>query len=314
MNTLGLEAYLCGVVPHEMPYDWPAEALKAQAVVARSYALAVRKDRRPFDLYADTRSQVYGGIAAETPTARAAVDGDGRPGRALRGQGRDTYFFSTSGGRTANVARRLAARSRAVPRLGRRPVRHALAAPHAGARSRSRREAARERWSCPGGCSTCARTQPVAAAPRASRVGDRGEASCAAATSARARPALDLVPRRRARARAAAGPVVVRRRVTLTGMARGVGAVMLEQRVGAGVWQRGGARARADGSSRSPSSRRADGVPARGRRVAPPPYDGCGLAARPPRSDGADRARAAASARCSPGAPAVISAGGRAGA
>ena len=42
VNRLGLEAYLQGVVPGEMPSDWPAEALKAQAVAARSYALAQR--------------------------------------------------------------------------------------------------------------------------------------------------------------------------------------------------------------------------------------------------------------------------------
>ena len=57
VNVVGLEPYLYGVVPREVPFAWPAEALKAQAVVARSYALAVRKTGA-FDLYADTRSQV----------------------------------------------------------------------------------------------------------------------------------------------------------------------------------------------------------------------------------------------------------------
>ena len=73
VNLVGLEAYLYGVVPSEMPKDWLPEALKAQAVAARSYALAVRKTGSWFDLYPDTRSQVYLGIAHEAPSTTAAV-------------------------------------------------------------------------------------------------------------------------------------------------------------------------------------------------------------------------------------------------
>jgi SpoIID/LytB domain protein len=104
VNHVGLEAYLYGVVPREVPFDWLAEALKAQAVVARSYALAVRKVGGTYDLYDDTRSQVYGGIEAEKASSNAAVDATA--GRILTHDGRvaTTYFFSTSGGRTASVA------------------------------------------------------------------------------------------------------------------------------------------------------------------------------------------------------------------
>jgi stage II sporulation protein D len=102
VNNVALEPYLYGVVPREVPNAWPAEALKAQAVVARSYALAVRKTG-PFDLYADTRSQVYGGIAAEKPTTNAAVDATAGQVLLFNGKVATTYFFSTSGGRTANV-------------------------------------------------------------------------------------------------------------------------------------------------------------------------------------------------------------------
>lgn len=102
VNNVGLEAYLYGVVPREVPNDWPAEALKAQAVVARSYALAVRKTG-PYDVYADTRSQVYGGIAAEKPTTNAAVDVTAGQVLLYGGKVATTFFFSTSGGRTANV-------------------------------------------------------------------------------------------------------------------------------------------------------------------------------------------------------------------
>lgn len=103
INSVGLEAYLYGVVPDEMPPDWPAEALKAQAVVARSYALAVRKSG-PFDLFDDVRSQVYGGVAAEEPPATAAVQATA--GEVLMHEGKvaSTFFFSTSGGRTADIA------------------------------------------------------------------------------------------------------------------------------------------------------------------------------------------------------------------
>jgi stage II sporulation protein D len=102
VDVVGIEPYLWGVVPSEMPDRWPAEALAAQAVVARTYALAhVRKG--DFDLYADTRDQVYGGIAAESPTATDAVNETTGDIVLYDGEPAQTYFFSSSGGRTANV-------------------------------------------------------------------------------------------------------------------------------------------------------------------------------------------------------------------
>jgi len=101
VNELGLESYLQGVVAAEMPASWAAEALKAQAVVARSYALRSRRPDRVFDVYADVRSQVYRGVAGELPAAVAAA----RATRALAVrygvQIAQTFFHSTSGGRTA---------------------------------------------------------------------------------------------------------------------------------------------------------------------------------------------------------------------
>ena len=102
VNVVGLEAYLYGVVPDEVPHTWPAEALKAQAVVARSYALAQRKSGA-FDLYDDTRSQVYNGIDAEEPQTNAAVNATAGQVLLYNGRVATAYFFSTSGGRTANV-------------------------------------------------------------------------------------------------------------------------------------------------------------------------------------------------------------------
>jgi stage II sporulation protein D len=101
INYVGLEQYLYGVVPSEMPFSWHAEALKAQAVVARSYAIAVRKTGA-FDLYPDTRSQVYLGIDHERPSTNASVDATAGKVVLYNGQVAKTYFYSTSGGRTAS--------------------------------------------------------------------------------------------------------------------------------------------------------------------------------------------------------------------
>jgi len=74
VNVLPLDRYLRGVVPLEMPASWPAEALKAQAIAARSYALRrVHPATGTYDLYDDTRSQVYRGQRAENPATDAAI-------------------------------------------------------------------------------------------------------------------------------------------------------------------------------------------------------------------------------------------------
>jgi stage II sporulation protein D len=101
VNRLGIELYLQGVVPGEMPADWPAEALKTQAVAARSYALASRVTGRSFDVYADVRSQVYGGVAYEKPSTNAAIRDTAGEVLLYGGKVATTYFYSTSGGRTA---------------------------------------------------------------------------------------------------------------------------------------------------------------------------------------------------------------------
>ncbi|MDQ3778841.1 MAG: SpoIID/LytB domain-containing protein, partial [Actinomycetota bacterium] len=103
INVVGLEQYLYGVVPAEVPDHWPAEVLKAQAVAARSYALATRSTTGAFDLFPDVRSQVYLGIDEEEESTNEAVDATA--GQILVHGGRvvTTYFHSTSGGRTASV-------------------------------------------------------------------------------------------------------------------------------------------------------------------------------------------------------------------
>jgi stage II sporulation protein D len=100
INVVGLEQYLAGVVPSEMPSNWSAEALKAQAVAARSYALATRKVGAPFDAYSDTRSQMYLGLSHESAAATAAVAATKGQVLSFGGKVATTFFSSTSGGRT----------------------------------------------------------------------------------------------------------------------------------------------------------------------------------------------------------------------
>jgi stage II sporulation protein D len=103
VNLVGLEAYLLGVVPGEMPKDWPLDALKAQAVAARTYAVGHLVKGKGFDLYSDWRSQVYYGVASEAPgptqavmeTRGEIVTYDGAPAQ--------TFYFSSSGGRTISA-------------------------------------------------------------------------------------------------------------------------------------------------------------------------------------------------------------------
>jgi stage II sporulation protein D len=101
-NAVALDDYLQGVVPAESPASWPAEALKAQAIAARTYAITTAKSA-DFDHYADTRSQVYGGVGIETPSTNAAVAATRGQIVTYQGQPVVTYFFSTSGGRTESV-------------------------------------------------------------------------------------------------------------------------------------------------------------------------------------------------------------------
>jgi stage II sporulation protein D len=102
VNAVGLEDYIRGVVAAESPPSWPAEALKAQAIAARTYAITTTKGGSGWDHYADTRSQVYRGVAAETRTTDAAIAATN--GHVVTHEGRPvtTYFFSTSGGKTEN--------------------------------------------------------------------------------------------------------------------------------------------------------------------------------------------------------------------
>jgi SpoIID/LytB domain protein len=104
VNVVDLESYLEGVVGSEVPPTWPEAALEAQAIAARSYALAKLQTvvtASPFSLYSDTRSQVYGGIAAEQPATSKAVAATAGKVVLYQGKVATTYFSSSSGGETA---------------------------------------------------------------------------------------------------------------------------------------------------------------------------------------------------------------------
>ena len=100
VNVVGLEAYVLGVVPGEMPSSWPAAALQAQAISARSYALATLLKGKDWDVYPDGRSQQYLGVDAETPATTAAVRATAGSVLLYNGAVATTFYSSSSGGRT----------------------------------------------------------------------------------------------------------------------------------------------------------------------------------------------------------------------
>ena len=103
IDTLPVESYLRGVVPLEMSSGWPIEALKAQAVAARTYAIRSISSSGLFDLYSDTRSQAYGGASRERAATDAAVTGTAGVIATYGGQPIAAFYFSTSGGHTENI-------------------------------------------------------------------------------------------------------------------------------------------------------------------------------------------------------------------
>ena len=108
INELGLERYLQGVITSEMRAHWPPEALRAQAVVARTYAAyeirsGYTRSKRGFDVFDDDNSQAYRGVSGETPEAIEAVQAT--YGVVLRFDGRlfKTFYQNTCGGRTESA-------------------------------------------------------------------------------------------------------------------------------------------------------------------------------------------------------------------
>ena len=103
VSDVALETYVRGVVSAEVPSSWPLTALEAQAVASRTYALTAHAGGSRFDVYADTRSQVYRGTAAQTPQTDAAVAATKGQVVTYAGRPAITYFSASSGGMTENA-------------------------------------------------------------------------------------------------------------------------------------------------------------------------------------------------------------------
>ena len=217
MNSVGLQAYLYGVVPDEVPDDWPVEALKAQAVAARTYALATRNSAGTFDAFADTRSQVYGGSPPRAPPRRPL-----RRARHLQGAPCDDVLLLDVG-RSHRSDRGCLARVEALPYLVSVADPYDTFSPHhswgpivfsAGP--------LRRKLHLPAGLIDLrTAVNPSSRVANLVVVTPLGELTLPGATWDAARPALDLVPRRCAQPRPPRGHGHPGSSVRLTGIARG---------------------------------------------------------------------------------------------
>ncbi len=103
VNALALEQYAKGVMPNEVPPSWPVEQLKAQAVAVRSIAITSDNGGPVFDVYPDTRSQVYEGLESEYARTNAAVEATKGQVLMYRGQVATAFYSACSGGHTESV-------------------------------------------------------------------------------------------------------------------------------------------------------------------------------------------------------------------
>jgi stage II sporulation protein D len=129
INVVPMEHYIASVINGEMPSGWPTEALKAQAVAARTYALYEMEQRRdsPFDVWPDERSQVYPGEAGETERSRQIAGATARIVLLYDDRVFCTYFSSTCGGQRQDV--RFAFEQPSIPPLAGGPCAHCQASP-----------------------------------------------------------------------------------------------------------------------------------------------------------------------------------------
>lgn len=106
VNELGLEDYLRGVISNEVAHYWPMEALKAQAIIARTYALYQKQftKNKYFDLTSDVYSQVYGGRPAQRWRTNRAVDLTRAKALTFQGNLFPAYYHATCSGKTEDAA------------------------------------------------------------------------------------------------------------------------------------------------------------------------------------------------------------------
>ena len=100
VNRLEVEDYVRGSLPGEIPPDWPKETLKAFAIAIRSIALSTDVGGKAFDIYSDTRTQVYGGVKLESRRTDKAAKGTRHKVVTYKGDVIQATYFSASGGRT----------------------------------------------------------------------------------------------------------------------------------------------------------------------------------------------------------------------
>ena len=102
INAVPLEDYVKGVIPYEMSASWPYEALRAQAVCARTYVVYNQNsyEEYGFDLTADTESQVYRGVSQASEVTDAAADSTAGKYVRYRGELCEVYYFASDGGAT----------------------------------------------------------------------------------------------------------------------------------------------------------------------------------------------------------------------
>lgn len=103
VNVVSMDQYVMGVVPYEMPASWHPEAVKAQAIAARTYATWSRNQRRRghYQICDTTSCQVYGGVSGEDPRSNAAVGATRRQILTYSGKPAFTQFSASSGGWTS---------------------------------------------------------------------------------------------------------------------------------------------------------------------------------------------------------------------
>jgi stage II sporulation protein D len=103
ISALAIEQYAKGVMPNEVPPSWPMEELKAHALAVRSIAITGDVDGNGFDVYSDTRSQVYEGLESEYARTNEAVAATRGQVVTYNGEVAQTFYSACSGGHTESV-------------------------------------------------------------------------------------------------------------------------------------------------------------------------------------------------------------------
>jgi len=106
VNQINLEDYIKGILYHESSHYWPMEALKAQAIVSRTYAVYQMQENsaRDFDVTSDVYSQVYGGSTSERYRTNKAAEETRGIIVTYQGKTFPTYFHATCGGHTEDAS------------------------------------------------------------------------------------------------------------------------------------------------------------------------------------------------------------------